>query len=177
MPGKGKGKGGKNRRRAKNAGDEEKREIILKEEGQEYAQVKKMLGNGRLEGDCFDGKTRLCHIRGKMRKKVWINTGDIILIGTRSFQDDKADVILKYTADEARRLKADGELPDNTEINKSDVRTLSVSLSLLPCRVPSYTGCVHSSLFLLGIECRMEEDVWEWISLCVFTNDSRLIAM
>jgi translation initiation factor 1A len=29
-----------------------------------------MLGNGRLEAKCFDGKTRLCHIRGKMRKKV-----------------------------------------------------------------------------------------------------------
>jgi len=24
-------------------------------------------------GHCFDGQTRLCHIRGKMRKKVWVN--------------------------------------------------------------------------------------------------------
>ena len=29
-----------------------------------------MLGNGRVECYCFDGKTRLCNIRGKMRKKV-----------------------------------------------------------------------------------------------------------
>ena len=29
-----------------------------------------MLGNGRLEAYCFDGKNRQCHIRGKMRKKV-----------------------------------------------------------------------------------------------------------
>lgn len=29
-----------------------------------------MLGNGRLEANCFDGKTRLCHIRGALRKKV-----------------------------------------------------------------------------------------------------------
>lgn len=36
----------------------------------EYAQVIKMLGNGRLEATCFDGEKRLCHIRGKMRKKV-----------------------------------------------------------------------------------------------------------
>ncbi len=57
----------------------------------------------------------------QMRKKVWINTGDIILIGLRSFQDTKADVIQKYTSDEARRLKSCGELPDNTEINKTDV--------------------------------------------------------
>ena len=36
----------------------------------EYGKVTRMLGNGRLEAYCFDGKTRLCHIRGKMRKKV-----------------------------------------------------------------------------------------------------------
>merc|ERR1711970_532703 len=28
---------------------------------------------------CFDGNKRLCHIRGKLRKKVWINNSDIIL--------------------------------------------------------------------------------------------------
>lgn len=81
-----------------------------------------MLGNGRLEAQCIDGTKRLCHIRGKMRKKVWVNTvrvlgvlflasaccfwvhtvntvrdfqGDIILVGLRDYQDEKADVILK----------------------------------------------------------------------------------
>lgn len=54
MP-KNKGKGGKNRRRGKNENETEKRELIFKEDGQEYAQVTKMLGNGRLEAMCFDG--------------------------------------------------------------------------------------------------------------------------
>jgi translation initiation factor 1A len=49
-----------------------------------------MLGNGRLEAACFDGKTRLCHIRGKMRKKVWVNQGDIVLIGLRDFEASAA---------------------------------------------------------------------------------------
>ena len=49
-------------------------------------QVTKMLGNGRLEAMCFDGTKRLCHIRGKLRKKVWINQSDIILIGLRDYQ-------------------------------------------------------------------------------------------
>jgi translation initiation factor 1A len=40
------------------------------QDGQEYAQVVKMLGNGHLEAICFDGEKRLAHIRGKMRKKV-----------------------------------------------------------------------------------------------------------
>jgi hypothetical protein len=48
-----------------------------------------------------------------MRKRVWINVGDIVLVGLRDFQDEKADVILKYMADEARNLKTDGELPEH----------------------------------------------------------------
>ncbi|RUP47090.1 hypothetical protein BC936DRAFT_146142 [Jimgerdemannia flammicorona] len=86
----------------------------------EYAQVIKMLGNGRLEAQCFDGEKRLAHIRGKLRKKVWINQGDIILISLRDYQDEKADVILKYTADEARNLKAYGELPETAKINETE---------------------------------------------------------
>lgn len=119
MP-KNKGKGGKNRRRGKNENDNEKRELTFKEDGQEYAQVLKMLGNGRLEAMCFDGVKRLGLIRGKLRKKIWINNGDIILVSLREYQDEKGDVILKYNADEARSLKAYGELPDTAKINETD---------------------------------------------------------
>jgi translation initiation factor 1A len=48
--------------------------------------------NGRLEAKCFDGPIRLAHIRGKLRKKVWINQGDIILLSLREYQDEKSDV-------------------------------------------------------------------------------------
>ncbi|KAJ1952081.1 Translation initiation factor 1A [Linderina pennispora] len=119
MP-KNKGKGGKNRRRGKNDTENEKRELVFREEGQEYAQVVKMLGSGRVEALGFDGTKRLAHIRGKMRKKVWINQGDIVLISLRDFQDDKADVIMKYSADEARALKQYGELPENAKINETE---------------------------------------------------------
>ena len=115
------GKGGKNRKRGKNENEEEKRELVYKEDGQEYGQVIRMLGNGRLECQCIDNKKRLCHIRGKMRKKVWVAQGDIVLVGLRDYQDEKADVILKYTADEARVLKQYGELPEHIRINDTDV--------------------------------------------------------
>merc|ERR1711959_863526 len=120
MP-KNKGKGGKSRRRGKGDNGDDKRELIFKEDGQEYAQVLTMLGNGRLEAQCFDGVKRMCHIRGKMRKRVWVSAGDIVLLGLRDYQDEKADVILKYTADEARNLKAYGELPETAKINESAV--------------------------------------------------------
>merc|ERR1711998_772750 len=95
MPGGGK-KGGKSKKRGKKTGGDDKRELVFKEEGQEYAQVLKMLG------------------------RVWIGQGDIILLGLREFQDEKADVIMKYAADEARNLKVYGELPDTAKINETD---------------------------------------------------------
>nr|CAB3479699.1 unnamed protein product [Digitaria exilis] len=59
MP-KNKGKGGKNRKRGKNEADDDgKRELVTR-----------MLGNARCEALCVDGTPRLCHIRGKMHKKV-----------------------------------------------------------------------------------------------------------
>lgn len=48
--------------------------------------------------------------------QVWINQGDIILVGLRDYQDAKADVILKYNADEARNLKTYGEIPDSVKV-------------------------------------------------------------
>eukprot|EP00747_Dinoflagellata_sp_TGD_P060195 gnl/TRDRNA2_/TRDRNA2_151921_c0_seq1.p2 gnl/TRDRNA2_/TRDRNA2_151921_c0~~gnl/TRDRNA2_/TRDRNA2_151921_c0_seq1.p2 ORF type:complete len:142 (-),score=45.92 gnl/TRDRNA2_/TRDRNA2_151921_c0_seq1:164-589(-) len=119
MP-KNKGSGGKKVKRGK--GDtNEKRELIFKEDGQEYGQVLTMLGNGRAQVSCFDGTKRLCHIRGKMRKKVWVCQGDIVLVSLRDFQDEKGDIIVKYTADEARNLKTYGELPENVKINETEV--------------------------------------------------------
>ena len=50
-----------------------------------------------------------------------MGAGDIILVGKREYQDAKVDVIHKYNADEARSLKAYGELPDNARINETAV--------------------------------------------------------
>mmetsp|Transcript_176457 Transcript_176457/g.565814 ORF Transcript_176457/g.565814 Transcript_176457/m.565814 type:complete len:142 (+) Transcript_176457:79-504(+) len=114
--------GGSKAKRAKGDANKVKKELEFKEDGQEYGQVARMLGNGRCEVVCFDGTKRLCHIRGKMRKKVWVNQGDIVLVSLRDFQDEKGDIITKYMADEARQLKQYGELPDNVRINETDVQ-------------------------------------------------------
>jgi translation initiation factor 1A len=68
-----------------------------------------MLGNCRATVVMFDNTNikRMAIIRGKLRKKVWINQGDIILISLRDYEEN-VDVIYKYTADEARALKSYG---------------------------------------------------------------------
>ena len=116
MP-RGRGKGGNKRKKGKAQQTKAKRDLEFKEEGQEYAQVLRLLGNGRVEVNCMDGKKRMATIRGAMRNRVWINAGDIVLLGLRDFGDDaKADIIMKYFDEEALELQELGELPATIQI-------------------------------------------------------------
>ena len=103
MP-KNKGKGGKKFRKFKKNNNHNKDDFVYKQEheyyGQQYAMVTKILGHGRLNAICEDGKTRLCSISGKLKKRKtngFIISGDIILISVRPFKKDLADVIHKYS--------------------------------------------------------------------------------
>lgn len=94
-----------------------KNKVLLEpEDGQEFAVVKDMLGNGRLRAICEDGKDRIGRIRGSMRKyagKVIIDRGDLILVSARDFGgDDKVDVFHKYTHEEVSQLMKQGGLPE-----------------------------------------------------------------
>ena len=103
MPGK-KSKSGNNGR----ARTEERRELPMKGEGAEYAQVVRILGDGRIESKAMDGQTRLATIRGSIYRRTRLVAGDWVLIGIREFQPDRADVLLKYTDDEVRQLRSLG---------------------------------------------------------------------
>lgn len=50
-----------------------------------------------------------------------------MLLGLRDYQEDKVDIIHKYNADEARNLKAFGELPE-TGTCVSRVNGASISM-------------------------------------------------
>lgn len=104
--------GGKGHKRGKNA-PTIKHILLLKEKEQEYALVQKMLGNNRIKAIDTSGYVRVCTIRGKMHKKVWIAPGDVILISLRDYQDDKADVIHKYSFEDTRLLMKMGDIPDS----------------------------------------------------------------
>ena len=96
-----------------------KQPLQLKVDGTEYGIITKMLGAGRVEAKCFkDNVVRNCAICGRMKKKVWLNVGDIVLVSLRDFQDNKADIVHKYAVDEARQLKQMGEIPSSVRVNE-----------------------------------------------------------
>ena len=66
--------GNKTKKQKKVTGNEDNKQIILKdiEQMQEYAQIVKPFGNGRFEANCFDGKIRIAHARGNLKKKRFL---------------------------------------------------------------------------------------------------------
>ena len=119
MP-KNKGKGGKNRKKGKNENlDQISRELVRKNKGQDYGQVIRVLGGRKIDVFCFgEGKTKICQIRGNLNQKVWININDIVLVNIRSFED-KGDIFIKYTEDEARQLQVNNEIPRSINFSGS----------------------------------------------------------
>ena len=107
------GKGGNKRKKGKKPVLQEDRELRFANESEEYAQITKILGDGRFQCKCADGIDRIAHVRGKFRKRVWLANGDIILVSLREFEPQKCDVVEKYKDKELAKLKSNGEIPDS----------------------------------------------------------------
>ena len=76
-----------------------------------FAVVTSMSGNSKVIVECEDGKTRVGRIRGKIRKRVWIRLGDLVLVEPWVVQtDERCDVFWKYTRTQANYLKRSGKV-------------------------------------------------------------------
>jgi len=71
----------------------------------------KMLGAERIMVKCQDGKERLCRVRGKLKRRVWIREGDIVLVSPWDFQSDKrGDIYWRYRKNQSDWLRNKGYL-------------------------------------------------------------------
>ena len=78
---------------------------------QAFGIVQRRLGGSRMEVRCFDGKNRICRIPGRLKRRLWVREGDIIIVEPWEFSgDDKGDVIYKYTKAQIEYLKRKGYL-------------------------------------------------------------------
>jgi len=71
----------------------------------------RMLGFDRMLVKCQDGKERLCRVRGKLKRRVWVRVGDIVLVSPWDFQSDtRGDVCWRYRRNETAWLRSKGYL-------------------------------------------------------------------
>ena len=83
--------------------------IRIPRQGEVLGVVEMMLGADKLRVQCDDGNTRICRIPGRLRKRVWIKSGDLVLVEPWKVQtNERADVIFRYTSTQANWLKRRG---------------------------------------------------------------------
>jgi len=110
-------KGGKGHKKCKNNINREYNKILeVKEEGEAYGIVNKILGGGRMAISYYDEEAKniisvLGIVRGAIKKRTRFTLGCLILVSIRDFQKDKADIIYKYSINDVNQLKKRGEIP------------------------------------------------------------------
>ena len=78
-----------------------------------FGVLKQRLGGSRMSVACFDGKTRVCRIPGRLKRKLWVREGDYLLIEPWELGgDDKGDVVYKYKPNQVDWLKNNGYIKD-----------------------------------------------------------------
>ena len=89
----------------------EMQNIVLPATSDVLSVAVKFLGFDRVMVKCQDGHERLCRIRGKIKRRIWIREGDIVLVSPWDFQtESKGDVIWRYIRAQAEWLRKNGYL-------------------------------------------------------------------
>ena len=81
-----------------------------------FAIADQILGGRRVRAVCEDGDSRLARIPGKMRRRQWVREGDLIVVQPWDFQDEKANVVMRYTKTQSLYLSRKGVLPDIVDL-------------------------------------------------------------
>ena len=81
-----------------------------------FAIADQILGGRRVRAVCEDGDSRLARIPGKMRRRQWVREGDLIVLQPWDFQDEKANVVMRYTKTQSLYLSRKGVLPDIVDL-------------------------------------------------------------
>lgn len=117
--------GGKKFKSSKHTGGEAEYHEIGKD--QVVGKVVRNLGTRQMLVFCNDEKKRICHIRGGLRKRTWIQLGDIVLVSLRDLgvgasggvgtlvsegavDSQKGDILARYDPEIYGKLKKERDI-------------------------------------------------------------------
>ncbi|MFH1721537.1 MAG: translation initiation factor eIF-1A [Candidatus Altiarchaeota archaeon] len=90
--------------------------VRLPKKGEMLGEVEQLLGDRRMSVRCTDKNVRLCRIPGKIRRRIWIKEGNIVLIEPWEVQThERGDILWRYTIQQADWLERKGFLKDLAE--------------------------------------------------------------
>ena len=93
--------------------------VKLPRDKQILGTVEQRLGASRMRIRCFDGKTRICRIPGRLKRHLWVRAGDIVLVEPWELGGDtKGDILYKYRHAQVDILKKKGLLKAQEEFEE-----------------------------------------------------------
>ena len=98
---------------------EEIRRVRLPKGNQTIGVLDQRLGASRVRVRCLDGKTRICRIPGRLKRKLWVRENDIVLVEPWELGgNEKGDIIFKYRKSQIDWLKNKGYLKGLEEMEE-----------------------------------------------------------
>lgn len=75
-----------------------------------FGVVERRLGGSRMYVKCLDGKTRVCRIPGRLKRRLWVRETDIVIVEPWEYDADKGDILFKYRPTQVDYIKRKGYL-------------------------------------------------------------------
>lgn len=72
--------------------------------------IEQRVGGARMLVKCVDGKSRNCRVPGRLKRALWLREGDVVIIEPWEFDNEKGDVLFKYTPNQVDWLRRKGYL-------------------------------------------------------------------
>jgi translation initiation factor 1A len=72
--------------------------------------IEQRVGASRMIVKCIDGKSRNCRVPGRLKRRLWLREGNIVIVEPWEFDDSKGDVLFKYNPSQVDWLKKKGYL-------------------------------------------------------------------
>ncbi|MBR9677041.1 translation initiation factor eIF-1A [Candidatus Woesearchaeota archaeon] len=87
------------------------RRTRIPKEPESFGVIDQRLGGNRMRVRCLDGKTRICRIPGRLKRRLWVREGDIVIVEPWEYGGDaKGDIVFKYRPIQVDYLRKKGLL-------------------------------------------------------------------
>ena len=93
-----------------------------RDRGEVFGVASQLLGAARIRVMCEDNVSRMGRITGKMKKKMWIREGDLLVIRPWGFQEGKADILFRYSRTQSQYLARRNLLPSSVNLFSTEVQ-------------------------------------------------------
>lgn len=94
-----------------NQNEEQKiRKVKLPRGREVMGTIEERYGGNKMKVNCLDGKTRNCRVPGRLKRKLWLRPGDVVIVEPWELNNEKGDIIFKYRPNQIAWLKNKGYL-------------------------------------------------------------------